>query len=45
MLKLSIVTISSCVGGLEMNEIAQWTAIVLMFGAVAWLFVCIYSDR
>jgi hypothetical protein len=31
--------------GASMNEIAQWTAIVLMFCAVAWLYVCIYSDR
>jgi hypothetical protein len=27
-----------------MNEIAQWTAIVLMFCAIAWLFACVYSD-
>ena len=28
-----------------MNELAQWTAIFLTFFAVAWLSVCIYSDR
>jgi hypothetical protein len=28
-----------------MNEIAQWAAIALMFCAVVWLFVCVYSDR
>jgi hypothetical protein len=29
----------------KMNEIAQWTAIVVMFFGLAWLCVCIYSDR
>lgn len=28
-----------------MNEIAQWIAIFLVLCAVAWLFVCVYSDR
>jgi hypothetical protein len=27
-----------------MNEIAQWAAITLIFCAIAWLFVCVYSD-
>jgi hypothetical protein len=32
-------------GSRQMNEIAQWAAIVVMFFGLAWLYVCIYSDR
>ena len=32
-------------GVAKMNEIAQWAAIVVMFFGLAWLYVCIYSDR
>jgi len=28
-----------------MIEYAQWGAIAVLFCAVGWLFVCVYSDR
>ena len=29
----------------KMNEIAQWSAIAVMFLGLCWLYFCIYSDR
>jgi hypothetical protein len=42
---LKIGHVPGCVGVAKMNEIVQWAAIVVMFFGLAWLYVCIYSDR